>query len=119
MGHDSHVAMIAEKSGRVPSKLALARSRMGAAALASAPHTLHPRRGPSTCCRPGPAQHQAVLAGHRANMKLKPSTAQGWSTIYPMVDNFGKVSSSQNENVESWPVIIAAPINTMTPPARI
>jgi hypothetical protein len=51
MGHDSHVDMIAGKSGRVPSKLALAKSQMGVAALASAPHKLHPRRGPSTCCQ--------------------------------------------------------------------
>jgi hypothetical protein len=67
----------------------------------------------------GTGQHQAVLVGQRANMKLKPSTAQGWSTIYPTVDNFGKFSSSQNENVESWPVIIAEPISTITPPVRI
>ncbi len=47
MGHDSHAAMIAGKSGRVPSKLALARSQTGVAAFASAPHTLD--RAPRSC----------------------------------------------------------------------
>ena len=102
MGHDSHVAMIAGKSGGVPSKLALARSQTGVAAFPSAPHTLHPRRDPRSCCqRREPANIKQSCSGIAREYEAEAFNSPRWSAIYPMVDSCGKVSSSQNENVES------------------
>jgi hypothetical protein len=61
MGHDSHVDMIADKYGRVPSKLALAKLQMGLAAAASVPHTAWSR---FLLPAPGPANIRQFWSGN-------------------------------------------------------